>query len=275
MVEHVGITGGKLAVYSLNDNGVGVGVWIGPLGGTLRDCRVFGNQSKNYFQYGGGVAVAGTQGLVQRCVIECNTNAYREAQVYGGGIYLAAGRAENSLIRGNVSYFGGGAVVKQDGILRNSTVVSNAAILAYEASGGNYAGGYGGGIYLLGGRVENTVFCGNTSERASYTGEPEWYGSTKTVFLKCALPVGVATNQYTGGDFLQPADPRFRDPADGDFRLVATSPLVNAGTNLTFTAADLDLDRRPRIFNFGGRNGLVDIGCYESQAGAGILFLVR
>ena len=75
VVEHVGITGGKLAVYSLNDNGVGVGVWIGPLGGTLRDCRVFGNQSKNYFQYGGGVAVAGAQGLVQRCVIECNTNA--------------------------------------------------------------------------------------------------------------------------------------------------------------------------------------------------------
>ena len=68
---------------------------------------------------------------------------------------------------------------------------------------------------------------------------------------------------------------QIRDPADGDFRLVATSPLVNAGTNLTFTVADLDLDRRPRIFNFGGRNGLVDIGCYESQAGAGILFLVR
>jgi hypothetical protein len=135
--------------------------------------------------------------------------------------------------------------------------------------------GYGGGIYLLGGRVENTVFWGNTSERAGYTGDPEWYGATKTVFLKCALPAGVTTNATTGSDFLMLADPRFRDAAGGDFQIRGASPLVNAGANQNIAAEDLDLDRQPRIFNFGGRNGLVDIGCYESQVRAGILFLVR
>ncbi len=272
VVEHVGITGGKLAVYSLNDNGVGVGVWIGPLGGTLRDCRVFGNKSKNYYQHGGGVAVASAQGLVQRCVIECNTNAYREAQVYGGGIYLAAGRAENCLIRGNLSYLGGGAAVQPNGLLRNCTVVGNRAIIDLQ-NHTNY--GYGGGLYLLGGRVENTVFWGNTSERAGYVGDPEWYGSTKTVFLKCALPEGVTTNSTTGGDFLMLTDPLFRDAAAGNFRLMKESPLVNAGTNLTFTAADLDLDRQPRIFNFGRRSGIVDIGCYEAQMRSATMLFVR
>ncbi|MGI6098827.1 MAG: hypothetical protein ACOYD3_03600 [Kiritimatiellia bacterium] len=272
VVEHVGITGGRLAVYSMSDSGVGVGVWIGLMGGTLRDCRVFGNKSRNYYQHGGGVAVSGAQGLVQRCVIECNTNAYREASVHGGGLYLAAGRAENCLIRGNLSYVGGGAAVKQNGILRNCTVVGNRAIIDVEK---HQTGGYGGGVYLLGGSIENTVFWDNTSERVGYDGEPEWYGSTRTDFLRCALPAGVATNQYTGGDFIQPSDPRFRDAAGGNFRLLRASPLVNAGTNLTYTAADLDLDRRPRIFNFGGRSGIVDIGCYEAQVLDSTLIMIR
>lgn len=281
VVEKIGITGGKLAVYSVNDNGVGVGVWITPNGGTVRDCRIFGNQSKNYFQYGAGVAVSGAQGLVQRCVIECNTNTYQEAIVYGGGIYLTAGLAENCLIRGNVSYMGAGAVVSQNGILRNCTVVGNSAVIASRpiyGGGGEYAGGYGGGMHIIGkGRIENTVFWGNTSERADYTGYPEWSRKetfeVNTVFLKCALPENVETNQYTDGFIL--VDPQFRSAAAGNFRLLTTSPLVNAGTNLNFTAADIDLDRQPRIVNFGTSKGIVDIGCYEMQNQAGTLFRIH
>jgi len=55
------------------------------------------------------------------------------------------------------------------------------------------------------------------------------------------------------------ANPDFVDPFDGDYRLLPTSPLRNAG-HTPFVLTELDLDGLPRI------NGAdVDIGAYESR----------
>ena len=72
-------------------------------------------------------------------------------------------------------------------------------------------------------------------------------------------------------DFFDPAvcgvgnivtsDPGFRDPANGDFRLLPCSPAVNAGDNAIVSALGItiDLDGTPRI-----QDGQVDMGAYES-----------
>ncbi|UCG48473.1 MAG: hypothetical protein JSU94_01605, partial [Phycisphaerales bacterium] len=57
------------------------------------------------------------------------------------------------------------------------------------------------------------------------------------------------------------ADPRFVDSGDGDFRLRADSPCINAGHNAALPAsATTDLDGGPRI-----SGDVVDMGCYERK----------
>lgn len=66
------------------------------------------------------------------------------------------------------------------------------------------------------------------------------------------------------------ADPRFVDAAHGDYRLLASSHCVDAGTNLTEISGHdtgrwgytVDLDGPPRVVGRG-----VDMGCFELQQG--------
>ncbi len=139
VIEKVTITGGRNSTYNTGSNdGLGVGVWIRTLGGTLRDCRITGNRSTNYYQHGGGVAVASSAGLVERCVIDGNRNIYREVDSYGGGLYISAGEARNCIITNNISNIGGG-VSLNGGTLRNCTVAFN-----HSVTNDHHGGGYGG-----------------------------------------------------------------------------------------------------------------------------------
>lgn len=76
--------------------------------------------------------------------------------------------------------------------------------------------------------------------------------------LDCAaLPAHITC----GPGIITGIDPLFVDPASGDFRLQACSPLVNAGNNAYLsTGNSADLAGRPRI-----RGGTVDIGAFETQ----------
>ena len=67
-----------------------------------------------------------------------------------------------------------------------------------------------------------------------------------------------------GPNNLYNLNPLFRDTANGDYRLLPCSPLINAGDNSVVAPGATDLDGRPRIL--GGR---VDIGAYEHP---GILY---
>ena len=64
-------------------------------------------------------------------------------------------------------------------------------------------------------------------------------------------------------------DPKFRNPARGDYRFRGGSPAQNAGTNQTWMDGATDLQGNPRILN-----KVVDIGCYEVPQ-TGLTLIVR
>src|SRR5690625_3297813 len=62
------------------------------------------------------------------------------------------------------------------------------------------------------------------------------------------------------------ADPLFTDPANGDYRLQACSPAIDAGSNSHYVDLDedtKDLAGHPRVYDFG--EGTIDMGPYEFQ----------
>ena len=281
VIEKVTITGGRNSIYNTPSNdGLGVGVWIRALGGTLRDCRITGNKSTNYYQHGGGVAVSSSRGLVERCVIDGNRNIHREVNSCGGGIYLSAGEARNCIITNNISNIGGG-VSLNGGTLRNCTVAFN-----HSVTNSNHGGGYGGDFTTQnsGGTAINCVFFGgDQTPWNSSTGQlgetvvKEWYGNSAAdlTLRNCAfpsargLPTGFKT--LTATDCVLFDDPGFRNASSGNLAIRADSPLKDAGLS-TFVWPDgaTDLAGAPRVFGKG-----IDIGAFESQSGAATILLLR
>ena len=95
----------------------------------------------------------------------------------------------------------------------------------------------------------------------------------------CGFADTVTTNATTGGSCVLFAEPGFRDAVGGDFHLLRTSPLVNAGDRLDYTKDDVDFDGNGRITGFNTRKRtkcLPDLGCYETPWGVpGMVLLVR
>ena len=276
--EKMTLTGGTLAVDYNREAHFGTGVWIMDMGGTLRDCRVTGNVAYGYYQYGGGVYMSGP-GLVDRCIVEGNTNIWREVDAPGGGVAAACGEIRNCLIRNNTATSGGGAWIYGEAVMRNCTLVGNCAVRCpsrynYTVVDGVvvdlYGGGYGGGLKMkaLGGRVENCVFLDNTSYHEGYAGAPEWQNEDGSVaFVSTAFPEGVA---LPGAGTRNVGDPCFANPSAGDYRLTVRSPLRNAGTTATGQAETTDLDGNARVWGKA-----VDIGCYELPWGLGLKLILR
>ena len=70
----------------------------------------------------------------------------------------------------------------------------------------------------------------------------------------------------------------FRDPAAGDHRIRNRSPLVNAGSDLSYGVDDTDLAGNQRIYEQGvNRHAACDIGCYEAafNPGGGTMIILR
>ena len=87
---------------------------------------------------------------------------------------------------------------------------------------------------------------------------------SNTYFTSLACDELFSFPEVCGPYNLYNLNPLFRDTANGDYRLLPCSPLINAGDNSVVAPGATDLDGRPRIL--GGR---VDIGAYEHP---GILY---
>jgi len=206
----------------------GTGVAFGG-NATVRNCQFVNNRG-----VGGAAIWIGGTGLVERCVFRGNVST-----LGAGALYLRqSGRVENSLFVGNQSDNGGAIFVEGTGELINCTIVNNHATL------------YGGGVWGAA-QVVNCIFWGNT---AGFSGG-QIFGAGASI--NCIVQGGWP------GSNLPVASPGFADAGAGEFRLLPTSPAVDAGYT-TGLFSELDAAGNARALD-GNGNGLVvvDIGAFE------------
>lgn len=218
----------------------------GAYGAILNRCTLAGNSSG--LNGGGGHAstlnnctLIGNTGQngggsdwsrLNRCIVMGNS-----AQNTGGGAH--GGTLNNCLVISNSSGFGGAGA--QNSALNNCTLVGNMA----PVSTYSYAGG------AFGGTANNSILYDNSP--------PNHFGGILNYCCTTPFPAGGIGN-FTNAPLLV-------SPAEGNFRLQAGSPCINAGNNTAVTGAD-DLGGNPRVVS-----GTIDIGAYESpQAGSVISY---
>lgn len=216
-----------------------------------------------YDRSGGGVNMAGGDGGISNCILIANSAVFgggaRGGTVYnsvisgnttewdgagtyattvhnsfftrnnagrfGGGFHI--GTLYNCLVEGNNADIVGGGTIH--GQINNSTVVNNTA------------GSHGGGVAYT--ETRNSIVWNNSAvSNANHVGA--------TFLYSCTTPLPAGAGNIS-------TDPLFVDAASGNYRLLAISPCINAGTN-ALAALPYDLDGNPRILL-----DIVDMGAYE------------
>ena len=225
------------------------GTWNTNFCGAVVNCVFTNNQSR--FQ-GGGLSIREakanpTPAIIRNCLFAFNETTYdgSTADSNGGGVLL---------------------VTKSNLVMENCTIVSNNI---RNTSTANYKSG---GIHQRwGGTLKNCIVAFNTR-----CGQPEdtayWNtdGSNLTAANYqncCGYP---AVSKFSAANGCVAADPKFVDPANGDFTLQPGSPCKNAGANDAWMADATDLLGNPRI-----AGDTVDIGCYEFEIFSGLRVILR
>jgi len=210
-LEGFTITGGGNAVG-------GGGVFGNGCTATISRCTITGNVA----QYGGGLGSC--DGLVERCAITANT-----ASQYGGGLAGCHGTIANCLVADNTTAVHGGGFNNCDGDIINCTVARN---VAFDT---DVPAETGGGFNMCDGAITNCIIWQNSG----------WQLADFEAFVSYCLWGGPQDDGNVNGE------PLFVDPDNGDYRLQAGSPCVNAATAQPQTVANIDLlgHRRGGIVN--------------------------
>jgi hypothetical protein len=158
------------------------------------------------------------------------------AENQGGGLDACDGTIMNNLISGNSTEYNGGGLNNCSGIIQNNTIT------------GNSAGQYGGGLADCSGTIRNCIIWGNS-------GTPPWdQGWASVMPTYCCIE-----DWLWGGRGNTAEDPRFIDPAEGDYHLGPDSPCIDTGINFYWLVwPQQDLDGNCRL-----HGASVDMGCYE------------
>ena len=195
----------------------------GVCGGCVIDCVI----RQCFASDGGGGA---KNAKLYRCTVVENT-----ASDDAGGCWLCL--VYDSLICRNTSlngYGGGAGSAATASKLYNCTLTQN---VAYE----NGCDEVGAIDYYM--SAYNCIVWANVTDK----------GRTANITSAWGEYYGDDVNNYT-------SDPHFVDAANGDYRLAADSPCIDAGDN-SYVTSETDLNGNARIVG-----GKVDIGCYEYAA---------
>jgi hypothetical protein len=236
---------------------------------TVSNCTFSGNSAGGW---GGGICNNGSSPLVADCTFTGNSALYG-----GGGVANGWGSnptVTNCTFTGN-STSGGGGMWNY----ASSPAVTNCVFSGNGASG-SYLTGVGGGMANGGGAnptVTNCTFDGNSASGSG--GGIGNYDVSSTTVTNCILwgetPDEIAGDAatvtysdvqggYAGTGNIN-ADPLFVDPNNGNIRLTAGSPCIDAGDpNFVSTPGETDLDGNKRVWDGNGDSvAVVDMGAYE------------
>jgi hypothetical protein len=209
-------------------------------GGVIEYNTIVFNEAK----YGAGLCgwdgnLAGREmcgATVRNNIIVGNRAEWWSMPGIGGGLSHYDGVIENNLVCNNTSGYGGG-LAYCGAVLQNNTIIGN-------------RGSTGGGLYFCGSIIRNCIIWGTKA------------GTAGNQLDKCTLPSYCCIEGWTGeGEGNIAADPRFLSAENGDFRLRADSPCIDAGFNHP-DLPEFDIAGMRRIM-FGGKSLTVDMGAYE------------
>ncbi|MFK7883960.1 MAG: right-handed parallel beta-helix repeat-containing protein [Phycisphaerales bacterium] len=240
-------------VFTGNSSGRGGAMWwLSGAEGTVADTLFDGNTATT--TDGGAVDNSAAPATYERCVF-VNNQALGED---GGAIYIAGETSRDvalnqCVIANNTAASNGGAITMENGpdpIILNCTIVDNSSLT-------------GGGVSTLGGgtagRFRNVIMRGNT---------PDQFAGP-IVFENSNIEGGATSPDVIISTNVIDAPAMFVDPSNGDYRLMAGSPSIDAGDANFYSEAanpvDFDGNARAVTNDAGIATGLPLLGLFVDQ----------
>lgn len=273
--------------YAEDDDGspAGAGIYAYDSEAIIKNCTITNNTTTvtetDNTGFGGGACFISSSIQVENCIFEGNevttsVNSYAR----GGGIYLESDDSKiiNSLIKSNQAYsiynaLGGGIFINEDS---TSKLLGNIIILNDTAP--YYFGG--DGIFILDASdsaITNCTVYGNSQEGiwsydscCNITNTIIWNHSADDLYGTLSSSkityCDIQDGDFDGVNGNMDDNPLFRDVSSEDFRLVNTSPCIDAGNDgaPSLHLLTKDFQGQKRVFEFDN-SGMesVDIGADE------------
>lgn len=198
---------------------------------------------------GGGAYLSGGESILENCSFLNNTSVRDGGAIFLDIVFTTA--INNTFI--NNQAVSGGAIM----VFGSSAIIINSSFYGNMAEYGTVVEGVG---YTSGSdlKIKNSIFWENGTDPSNYFAFGSDAGNAS---IENSIIPGSCPENYTCTNLLN-VDPLFVNAAQGDLRLQACSPAINAGINSANTGLT-DLDGNDRIVNT-----TIDMGAYEYNGAA-------